>query len=94
MLSRAITPKRRGRRPLIAVALVTVIVGLLAAYGTVLAVHDEDFQLDGDLFDTTPAPVPAGSTSLPAKRKRRRLPSSAISPCRHPTNGPWRTTAR
>lgn len=48
MLSRAITPKRRGRRPLTAIAVVTVIVGLLAVAGTALAVHDDTFQLDGN----------------------------------------------
>ena len=65
MLSRAIQPKRRGRRPLTTVAIVTVIVGLLAFTGTALAVHDEDFQLDGDTSSVAqnnpnaPDPAPA-----------------------------------
>jgi len=48
VLSRAITPKRRGRRPLAAIAVLTVISGLMVAAGTALAVHDDQFQLDGD----------------------------------------------
>jgi hypothetical protein len=51
VLSRAITPKRRGRRPLAAIAVLTLITGLLLGAGTALAVHDLEFQLDGD---TTP----------------------------------------
>ena len=51
MLSRAITPKRRGRRPLTALAIITVVAGLALSAGSVLAVHDLAFQLDGD---TTP----------------------------------------
>ena len=41
MLSRAIQPKRRGRRPLAALAIVTVVAGLLITSGTALAVHDD-----------------------------------------------------
>jgi hypothetical protein len=52
VLSRAITPKRRGRRPLAAAAVMTLITGLVLAAGTALAVHDLEFQLDGD---TSPA---------------------------------------
>jgi hypothetical protein len=52
VLSRAITPKRRGRRPLTAIAIITIAAGLLAATGSVLAVHDEEFQLDGDTSST------------------------------------------
>ena len=53
MLSRAITPKRRGRRPLTALAIISVIAGLVVATGTALAVHDETFQLDGDVIAST-----------------------------------------
>jgi len=53
VLSRAVTPKRRGRRPLTTLAIVAVVVGLLAFAGTALAVHDEAFQLDGDTDATT-----------------------------------------
>ena len=65
MLSRAITPKRRGRRPLAAIAVLTVVTGLMVAAGTALAVHDEDFQLDGDTSSVAqnnpndPDPAPA-----------------------------------
>jgi hypothetical protein len=52
VLSRAITPKRRGRRPLAALAVLTMITGLLVAAGTAFAVHDEEFQLDGDTTAT------------------------------------------
>jgi hypothetical protein len=48
VLSRAITPKRRGRRPLAALGTLTIIAGLLLSASAVLAVHDEEFQLDGD----------------------------------------------
>lgn len=53
MLSRAMYPRQRGRRPLTALAALSVITGLLVASGTVLAVHDEDFQLDGDVDSAT-----------------------------------------
>ena len=65
MLSRAITPKRRGRRPLAAIAVLTVITGLMVAAGTALAVHDLEFQLDGDTSEVAqnnpndPDPAPA-----------------------------------
>ena len=49
MLSRAITPKRRGRRPLAALAALSVVTGLLLGGGTVLAVHDAGvFELDAN----------------------------------------------
>jgi hypothetical protein len=53
VLSRAIYRKQRGRRPLTALAVLSVITGLLISSGTVLAVHDEDFQLDGDVVAST-----------------------------------------
>jgi hypothetical protein len=65
VLSRAITPKRRGRRPLTTIAIVGVVVSLLAFAGTALAVHDLDFQLDGDTSSVAqnnpnaPDPAPA-----------------------------------
>lgn len=52
MLSRSITRNQRGRRPLAAFAAITLISGLVLAAGTALAVHDLEFQLDGD---TTPS---------------------------------------
>ena len=58
MLSRAIQPRRRGRRPLAALAILTIVSGLLIASGTALAVHNTGvFQMDGDAqtaLDSTP----------------------------------------
>jgi hypothetical protein len=62
VLSRAIYPKRRGRRPFAALAALSILTGLLLSSGTVLAVHDETFQLDGDVLASTQTHVPAGST--------------------------------
>jgi len=56
VISRVAYRKQRGRRPLAALAVVTLITGLFVASGTVLAVHDEDFQLDGDV-SSVPAPA-------------------------------------
>jgi hypothetical protein len=53
VLSRALYPKRRGRRPLTGLAIVAIISGLMISSGTALAVHDEDFQLDGDVSSAT-----------------------------------------
>jgi hypothetical protein len=55
-------PKRRGRRPLAVLATLSLVAGLFLASGTVLAVHDETFQLDGDVSASTVTHVPAGST--------------------------------
>ena len=62
MISRRITPKRRGRRYLAALAATGLVAGTLLSAGAVLAVHDLDMQLDGDTTNTawsppvTPAP--------------------------------------
>lgn len=61
MLSRAIYPRRRGRRPFTALAILSIVTGLLVTGGTALAVHDEDFQLDGDVLASTTTSV-GGST--------------------------------
>ena len=53
MLSRAIYKKQRGRRPLTLLAVMSLVTGLLVASGTVLAVHDEDFQLDGNVLEAS-----------------------------------------
>ena len=44
-----------------ALAVLSLITGLFVASGTVLAVHDEDFQLDGDAIASTTTAV-GGST--------------------------------
>jgi hypothetical protein len=53
VLSRAIYRKQRGRGPLTALAVLSLVTSLLVVSGTVLAVHDEDFQLDGDVIAST-----------------------------------------
>jgi hypothetical protein len=53
-----VTPKRKGRRWLTALATLAVISGTLVIGGTVLAVHDEDFQLDGDVLSSTLTHIP------------------------------------
>ena len=58
MLSRAIYRKQRGRRPLTALAVVTLVTGLFIFSGTAFAVHDLDFQLDGDVSVNCPAALP------------------------------------
>ncbi len=59
MLSRAIYKKQRGRRPLAALAIMSIVAGLLVSSGVALAVHDEDFQLDGNCARSTlAAPQP------------------------------------
>jgi hypothetical protein len=58
-----VTPKRRGRRWLTALATLAVISGTLLIGGTALAVHDEDFQLDGDVLSSTQTNA-GGSTQL------------------------------
>ena len=57
MLSRTVTRKRRGRRPLTAIAIISVVAGLALATGSVLAVHDEDFELDGNTVVNTGLPL-------------------------------------
>ena len=42
-----------------ALAIVSLVTGLLVASGTALAVHDENFQLDGDVSSSTTTTVPA-----------------------------------
>jgi hypothetical protein len=53
VLSRAIYKKQRGRRLLTALATVSLVTGVFVASGTVFAVHDETFQLDGDAIEST-----------------------------------------
>jgi hypothetical protein len=49
VLSRAINPKQRGRRPITALALFALVAGTLLATSSVLAVHDEGvFELEGN----------------------------------------------
>lgn len=57
MISRRITPKRPGRRYLTAFAALGLLGGTLLASGTALAVHELDFQLDGNARATCP-PAP------------------------------------
>ena len=64
VLSRAIYPKRRGRRPFTALAILSIITGLLVTGGTVLAVHDETFQLDGDTSAATTTNVGATTQTV------------------------------
>ena len=54
MLSRTVYKQQRGRRLLTAMAGVSLVAGLFLASGTVLAVHDLDFQLDGDVSTACP----------------------------------------
>ena len=61
MISRMVTPKRKGRRLLTALATLAVISGSFYIAGVALAVHDEDFQLDGDTLSSTSTNV-GGST--------------------------------
>jgi hypothetical protein len=62
VLSRAIYPKRRGRRPFAAFATLALVAGLLVSSGTVLAVHDETFQLDGDVDSSTTTSIDGTQT--------------------------------
>jgi len=48
-----VTPQRKGRRWLAALATLAVIAGTLVISSVALAVHDEDFQLDGDVDSST-----------------------------------------
>lgn len=61
MLSRTVYKKRRGRRFLTGIAGMSLVAGLFLGAGTVLAVHDLDFQLDGNTADTCP---PSPDTGL------------------------------
>jgi hypothetical protein len=61
MLSRVVYKKRRGRRLMTALATLTLVSATFIAAGTALAVHDLDFQLDGNTADTCP---PAPDTGL------------------------------
>jgi hypothetical protein len=53
VISRFVTPKRKGRRWLTALATLAVISGSFYIAGVAFAVHDEDFQLDGDVLSST-----------------------------------------
>jgi hypothetical protein len=53
VISRAVFKQQRGRRWLTALATLAVISGTLVISSTALAVHDEDFQLDGDVDSST-----------------------------------------
>jgi hypothetical protein len=48
VLSRSLIKKQRGRRPLLGLAVLGVLVGTFVIAGIALAVHDLQFQLDGD----------------------------------------------
>ena len=56
MLSRAVTKKRRGRRLFTALAVTSIVAGTFLAAGTALAVHEFQFQLDGDTTNTAFSP--------------------------------------
>jgi hypothetical protein len=62
VLSRVVYRKQRGRRPLTALAALGLVAGLLITSGIVLAVHDEDFQLDGDVLASTTTSVDGTQT--------------------------------
>jgi len=53
VLSRSLVKKRRGRRPLAALSVLTVFLGTFLIAGIALAVHDLAFQLDGDVTSST-----------------------------------------
>jgi hypothetical protein len=53
VISRTIYPKRRGRRALRLAAIGGLAVALLTVVGVAFAVHDLEFQLDGDASATT-----------------------------------------
>jgi hypothetical protein len=55
-----VTPKRKGRRWLTALATLAVLSGTFYIANVALAVHDEDFQLDGDVLASV-----GGSAALP-----------------------------
>jgi len=60
VISRRLTPERRGRRFITGIATFGLIAGTLLASGTALAVHDLQFQLDGDTTATAYSP-PTGA---------------------------------
>ena len=64
MISRRITPERRGRRFITAIAALGLIAGSMLATGTALAVHDQDFQLDGDTTNVDQTPSEPGTPTL------------------------------
>jgi len=53
VISRKIYAERRGRRLITGVAVAGLVTALLAVVGIALAVHDLDFQLDGDASEAT-----------------------------------------
>ncbi|MGK2851844.1 MAG: hypothetical protein ACSLFN_13150 [Candidatus Limnocylindrales bacterium] len=64
MLSRSFTPKRRGRRPLAVIAVIALVSGLVLAAGSALAVHDDEFQLDGDTTSAVAQNVPDSAVQV------------------------------
>jgi hypothetical protein len=64
VLSRALIKKQRGRRPFTAVAILGLVGSLLLSGGTALAVHDINFQLDGDTTSTDQNPDAPGTPAL------------------------------
>jgi hypothetical protein len=64
VLSRTIYKKQRGRRLLTALATAGLVAGTFLAAGTVLAVHDLTFQLDGDVSASTTTTVGSSTQTL------------------------------
>jgi hypothetical protein len=64
MISRTVFPRRRGRRPLLGMAIAGLSVALLTVTGLALAVHDLNFQLDGDTTTTDQTPTSPGTPAL------------------------------
>lgn len=60
MLSRVLIKKQKGRRWLTALAVTSLIVSTMTIVGSTLAVHDLDFQLDGDSNPATAPSTPGG----------------------------------
>lgn len=64
VLSRALIKKQRGRRPLVGLAALGVVVATLLITGIALAVHDLAFQLDGNTAVDTATHIGTGTQSV------------------------------
>lgn len=62
MLSRAVYKKHRGRRGLTGLAVLGLVAGIIGSAGVALAVHDETFQLDGDIAASTTTSISGTET--------------------------------